>query len=467
MGVILFFDDWPLCYAENVRRVMGKPKWVPEATLEDVLTEGTWNFPFVWFDKKDRLWKAIYCAAVPDGERRPEGWFPRKQGLMYAESNDGIAWQRPDVSSRRDPSGVYVAPNQVFGTPDHIDGAPVFLDEHDPDPKRRFKYLFCAHGKKVQGLATSPDGIFWTIDTSVTMGDYTLDSPITGYYNHVRDSYCISRRLHCGDRRVALFETKDWKNFSMPEIVMHPDAEDPPLMQFYGMPVYRYENMYLGLLWRLHCHPTEELVHKGNVGGPLDCALAYSFDGWHFFRATHAPLIPVNERGEHGGGCIYTGAMTVGEDNIIRFYSGGSKAEHFQDQTLSDAALMLHTMRLDGFFRLESYVTKAKIMTRSVVFTGERLMLNVRAPHGRVRVEICENDGTPVSGYTFDECIPFTGDELFWQVKWRSKTTAALVSGRRYHIAVELMSAELYAIRGDIDMVYGSGHEHVPLRYRI
>ena len=47
MGTILFFDDWPLISYSNLVRRMGRPTYVPEATLEDDRTEGTWNFPLV------------------------------------------------------------------------------------------------------------------------------------------------------------------------------------------------------------------------------------------------------------------------------------------------------------------------------------------------------------------------------------------------------------------------------------
>jgi len=244
MGTILFFDDWALCHIENVKRTMGKPKWIKEATLVDSLTEGTWNFPYVWKDEKDHKWKAIYCAALPDGENTM-GFLPRSQALMYAESDDGYRWVKKDVSNQRNGLENSPYPNQVYGVEGHIDGAPVRMDEQEKDPERRFKYLFSRNG--LQGMAVSPDGIRWSIAEDVVMGNYTLDSPITYFYNHYRDSYFVSRRLHCGDRRIAFMETKDWKTFAKPEIVIHPDPEDMTLVQFYGMPVYRYESLYIGL----------------------------------------------------------------------------------------------------------------------------------------------------------------------------------------------------------------------------
>jgi hypothetical protein len=477
MATMLFFDDWPVQTRHNVRRVMGKPQWIPGATLEDALTEGTWNFPFVWHDAQDGKWKALYGGALPMGDVLPNPPIThvlRSQALMYAESEDGYHWTRPDVSAR----ATHVerpypgALNIVYSVKEAIDGAPVFYDPVDPEGTGKLKYLFTREGR--QGLAASHDGIAWHDVPGVEIGNYKLDSPITAFYNHHRDSYCISRRLHCGDRRVALFETKDWRKITHTELIMHPDPMDPPMMQIYGMPIYRYANIYVGLLWRLHCHPTEELAGIKGHGGPIDCSLAYSLDGWHFHRATHKAFIPTNPRGEHGGGCVYVGCMVVDEENgLIRFYSGGSKAEHFVDQTLTDAALMLHTLRLDGFFRLESYVMRGTVMTRTLMFeqgTGPDgrvdLRLNARAPHGQVRVRITDPQGHAIEGFDWDDCVPLIGDDLFWRPLWRSgRTLDELAKDARYHIEVELISAELYAIRGDLQLHYGFGHEHAPSRY--
>ncbi len=463
MGTLLFIDDWNLCVMENVRRVMGRPQYVPEATLVDPLTEGTWNFPFVWRDETTGRWRAIYGAAIPDGPRHPGNFMPRSQGLMLAESDDGIHWERPDVSARVAKTFVQHAPNQVFGTTGHIDGAPIFLDPVDPDPSRRFKYLFAKDGK--QGFAASPDAVSWRVVSESVFGDYCLDSPITAFYNHHRGTHCISRRPHNGDRRVALFETKDWKTILNHEVVIHPDPEDDLLIQFYGMPVYRYEHLYIGLLWRLHCHPVRG-VHKG-YGGGIDCALAYSLDGWHFNRATHGAFIERNPRGEHGGGCLYTGAMVVADGKEIRFYSGGSKTEHFIDQDLDDAALTLHTLRLDGFFHLESRV-RGRVMTRLLIFSGGDLRLNVRAPYGRVRVQFRDENEVPLPGYTLDECVPFKGDELYWRPEWTSGASiAALADKGKVLLEIELEDAELYAVRGDFQMNFGWGRENAPIQYRV
>lgn len=471
METILFFDDWRLQNRDNMVRRLGKPKWVPEATLEDDLTEGTWNFPTVWYDKESGLWHGIYLGAAPHSVYEVPGHqniFNRTQVLLYAQSSDGIHWEKPDLT-KETKERSRLRPNQVFsgnisinpnieGGP-RIDGGPVYYDEHESDPERRLKYLYFFSGemapgevygaKSEQRIATSPDGIHWRVE-DLTWGTRKLDSPIGMFYNKHRDSYVITNRPNTGDRRVTFIATKDFKNFTPRELVIHPDSEDPPLVQFYGMLVFPYEDMYIGLLWRLHTDPAEIDIVK--IFGPMDCSLTYSYNGWVFNRAFHKPFIAPNERGEHGGGCIYVASM-VCTDNEIRFYSGGSKAEHFRNQELKDAALMLHTLRKDGFVYLESYATRGRVITKALVFKKDDLRLNVSVPYGGVRAQILDEKGKPIEGFRYQDSIPFFGDEIEYKPQWKNGRSLKTVLGKPVYLEIEVTEGQLYAIRGEFDCV--------------
>ena len=457
METILFFDDWPLQRRDNCVRRLGRPEWRPDATLEDDLTEGTWNFPTVWYDDQDGLWKAIYCGAAEYPfirERYAEALrrnvTPKTQVLLYAESNDGIKWRRPDLSGRVN-LNVRHRKNQVFESGLHINGGPVFHDLADPDPSRRFKYL-CTYGaweESEQRIVTSGDGIHWRLEEQGWRKRLHLDTPICAFYNQQKGNYGIANRLRVGERRVALIETDDFTEFSDPRLIVFPDSEDPPMVQFYGMPIFPYGGMFVGLLWHLHTDP-EEIGHI-KWFGPIDCSLTYSYTGDGFNRAFHRPFIGRNERGEHGGGSIYVSSMVVDQEHTIRFYSGGSKAEHFGNQHLTDAALMLHTLRLDGFVYLESYSTRGRVTVRGVTVRGPELKINLQVPFGSARVQILDETGVPVPGLSFDEAVPFTGDELFHEPQWSSGKDLREVLGQQIFIEVELVEGKLYAIRGDFE----------------
>ena len=117
------------------------------------------------------------------------------------------------------------------------------------------------------------------------------------YWNPHSNSYFISLRPHLADRRQALSETKDWKDFSPPVLLMQPDAQDTASSLFYGMPVIQYEQIFIGLLWIYHTDPIIKWndkfqglleMNKGDdlsrVMGKIDCQLTYSLNGLHFQR---------------------------------------------------------------------------------------------------------------------------------------------------------------------------------------
>ncbi|MCX6992085.1 MAG: hypothetical protein NT011_02965 [Kiritimatiellaeota bacterium] len=464
MSTILFFDDWNLSSYANLVRKMGKPVWDREAVLEDETTEGTWNFPFVYFDHHHKKWKAVYggvtghnkyidCSRyggdvcyMKDAKLRTgpaRGIYPAlNQSLLYAESEDGRHWYKPKLNNGK--KGLQ--PNEVL--PVSKNGGPVFYDPHEPSG-RKYKFVYSGEGSYLY-LASSADCIHWEINKIGSTRQW--DSPITAFYNANRQCYYIVTRALGPERKIYFYKTKDFREIEEPELVVHPDPEDPPLTEFYGMPVYAYENMYIGLLWRILPDPGEHGCVK--TFGPVDCALAYSYDGRGFNRAYHSAFIPVNDRGEHGGGGVYTGAMCVAPDHTIRFYSGGSKAEHFQNQKLRDAGLILHTMRLDGFMYFETWSMTGILTTRCVRFTGNGLKLNVKAPYGAVRAQLADNFGKPYQGFSFKDCIPFTGDDLFHQPKWKNGKTPEILRAKRHvQIQVEITSGSLYAIRGDFELL--------------
>ena len=146
--------------------------------------------------------------------------------------------------------------------------------------------------------------------------------------------------------------------------------------------------------------------------------------------------------------------MLIDKDHNIRIYSGGSKAEHFQNQNLADAAIMMHTLRLDGFVYLESVSRGAHIKTKWLRFSGDELKFNIKCPYGSARVQIIDEKGKPIEGFTFADCTPFTGDELFWQPEWKGGKLSSVIDGRkRRQIEIELVSGQLFAVRGDFEML--------------
>ena len=70
--------------------------------------------------------------------------------------------------------------------------------------------------------------------------------------------------------------------------------------------------------------------------------------------------------------------------------------------------------------------------------------------HG-ARVQILDETGAPIPGLSFEESVPFTGDELFYEPQWNSGKDLAEVVGKQVFIDIELSEGNLYAIRGNFE----------------
>ena len=51
---------------------------------------------------------------------------------------------------------------------------------------------------------------------------------------------------------------------------------------------------------------------------------------------------------------------------------------------------------------------------------ADGLEVNADAEGGQVRVELCGADGRVLDGFSRDDCLPLSGDEQRWQVKWKA-----------------------------------------------
>lgn len=453
MTTLLLFDDWWLESHHNIERKLGKPQPVPEATLLDSLTKGIYNFPTVYRDPITGKWYALYQGVV--GVTEELASTPADVPvLMLAESDDGLRWKKPNLTQPGD-KPARLAPNQVLKHDDIYDRGPVYFDPHPLEEGQRLKAMSLyesqgADGKRVftQRLTYSADGIHWNVEDHVWNNHYCSDSPYPIFWNERRGVYSIMTRPQQAERRIVRIDTEDFRKYSGPHNVLSPDPLDPPLVQFYGMPTFPYEGMFVGLLWLMYGDPLEIGLLKRN--GPIDAQLTYSYDGIAFNRTYRTPFIERNPRGEEGGGCIYPTAMVADDKGDLLFYSGSSYGEHYKDTDQLSAALLVHKLRRDGFMHVESVSHVGRLMTRCLSLSDPLdLKLNVRAPYGWVRVQLSDVNGQALPGYAFDECRAFRGDEYLWEPEWNGATEAITEPVGR--IEVELTNAELYAIRGNFE----------------
>lgn len=444
---MLFFDDWPLNRFDHVERRTGRPKLIAEANFSDPRLNVTWGYPTVFRDSSRRgalEWQCLY-----------QGWDAKRERLypLLAESRDGISWRAPDLSAEVAlPDRAYS--NQVLPAEEFSEWSPCYYDARAP-AEERLKGLVVKFGKDYakSSLWVSADGRRWRKKEGIVWQPEAPDPVSCVFRNAVRSSYIITTRPLGSDRRISLIETKDWRNFSTAELALQTDAQDTPLAEAYGMPVFPYEGIYLGLLWIYHVTP--EVIgaspHKF-WRGKIDSQLTYSRNGWHFQRGLREPFIPNAEPGEYGAGCLQPSSMLIDEEERIRIYSSATKFEHGVPIP-GDGAITLHTMRRDGFVYLQSVGGPGTIGTRPLLWRGGPLSINLVATGGEAHVQMTDSAGVPLTGYTFEDCEAFTGDALYWQPRWKEGRSMTSFPERTLRIEVRLSNARLYAMRGQFSVL--------------
>ena len=137
----------------------------------------------------------------------------------------------------------------------------------------------------------------------------------------------------------------DFEQWTDPVDVLAPDEKDPPGTELYGMPVFKYEGMYIGLLYVYHAATEEKQIR---FYGPVDVQLAVSRDGIAWERAgDRVPFIPNGPPGSIDMGEIYTALAPVVMGDELWFYYSGSAADHGDIGGAGYACLA--KLRVDGF----------------------------------------------------------------------------------------------------------------------
>ena len=106
-------------------------------------------------------------------------------------------------------------------------------------------------------------------------------------------------------------------------------------------------------------------------------------------------------------------------------------------------------LRVDGFVSLDAGVEEGFVLTRPLDANGRVLHVNADASHGNLQVELVNQAGMPISGYTKDECTPIVGDAIDHEVTWQTHSDLSSATGSSYRLKFHLQNASLYSFKID------------------
>ncbi len=425
----LLLDSRVVASSENVKLALGRVEKEPANPL--FVEDKPWEVRFdnlyanVLYDGEKRVYRAWYCpfildevtANTPPEEREGKPYRPgkREMGVCYAESTDGIHWEKPELGIVEFAGST--ANNLVMR---HIHGTGVWRDGHDSDPGRRYKAF--AQG----GVATSPDGLHWEPFQACPEIEAQGDTHNNAFWFQENARYVgITRLWEDNQRIVGRTESTDYERWSKAvEVLRGSQAVQP-----YAMPVFRHANVWLGLV--MMYDTTTDVV---------DCELAWSPDTVRWTRVCPgSPLIPRGQEGSFDSGCIYAAACPVILPNEVRLYYGGSDGPHSGWRA---GALGLARLRPDGFAGLSTIEAgpPGTIVTEPFLCSGKHLYVTADAQGGVVRVAL---GGSGVPG--LENCVPISGNVTNAPIMWPGSHDLGPYLGKQVTLRFELEAATLYA----------------------
>jgi len=91
---------------------------------------------------------------------------------------------------------------------------------------------------------------------------------------------------------------------------------------------------------------------------------------------------------------------------------------------------------------------EGQMITKPLDFSGNKLELNYStSAAGSIKVEILDVSGTPLDGYSLDDCDGLIGDEISGYVSWKGSTDLSKISGKPVRVRFVMNDADIYSLR--------------------
>ncbi|GAJ11744.1 unnamed protein product, partial [marine sediment metagenome] len=158
------------------------------------------------------------------------------------------------------------------------------------------------------------------------------------------------------------------------------------------------------------------------------------------------PLIPRGPAGSFDKDGVFPSSQFVTCKGQHWIYYGGASERHYSIGR--DMKIGLAKLRLDGFVCLEARSKTGAVVTRPFRLEGSGLEVNVDASAGSIQVEILEENGKPVPGFSGQDAPEYqAADNLRLKPTWKDSRDLSLVTGKVVRIRFRLHNAKLYAFQ--------------------
>ena len=459
----LFVDDHLIESMEGVQLRLHSPRSAGKIMDFDEPWEGNISWQLTVFQDGD-IYRLYYMGRSVPGYVRNSGLKPGEtlvpehpHFLCYAESKDGIEWKKPSL-------GLY----EFQGSKDNniltpTMGIPVLDTRPGVDPSHRYKAAGQTDDNTRFGeeetnagliLWASSDGLRWTKWREEPLFTTSLpnafDSINVLFWSESEGQYVFYFRYMTQDvRTFARTTSKDLLEWSEP-VPCTFDGAERPLHHLYTMattPYFRAPHIYLAFPKRFL--PLRQIYKDSPYPGISEAVFLSSRDGVDWKPFHEAFIRPGRDQRNwvHRTTMTAAGLLETGEDEISLYVS--------RNYTYPSSYLERFVLRTDGFVSVNAPFAGGEFVTRPLRFSGSELFLNYStSAAGSIRIEIQDEDGQPIPGFTLEESPVLYGDHIERSVKWQRPGTSITdpmrldrLSEKPVRLRFVLKDADLYSLR--------------------
>ncbi|MDY0098584.1 MAG: hypothetical protein RBR81_05235 [Bacteroidales bacterium] len=445
----LFIDHYLIRSVENLTLKLHTPVDNGPAVKFDNPWEGVFS-GYSTILKDGNLYRLYYRGIPTAGSDGSDN-----EVTCYAESSDGIEWNKPalnlfEYSGTKNNNIVLAHARPVTHN---------FSPFIDTNPYRADKYKFKALGGLEEGLIPygSADGVHWVKmahDPVITGGEF--DSQNVSFWSESEHQYiCYLRKWKKEGgkniRSVARSVSPDFHTWTQPVLM---DFGETPAEEIYTnqtSPYFRAPHIYVAIAARFF--PGKQVISDDqakrlNVNPSYyhDCsdAVLMTSRGGNKYQRTFMEgfLRPGIGLGNWVSRTNYPALNVVQTgENEMSFYVN-------QDYAQPTSHLRRYSLRIDGFCSLHAGYESGEMFTQQFRFTGNNLLINFStSAAGYILFELLDNNGKPIPGYSFNSCLPLTGNEISRQVEWQNNPQLSHLQGESISIHIRMKDADLYSIK--------------------
>ena len=353
-----------------------------------------------------------------------------------ATSKDGVKWEIPDLKLF---PGQPVPCNAILYGKDVITHNFVPFYDTNPECPPSERYKAVAGVRETQGLFAfySADGIHWKkyekapvmAYTPQKTGGHMFDSQNVVFYSETEKCYVMYIRvwkttdISKGVRSFAKVTSKNFLDWGEIEF-LKVNRKGEHLYVSGLAPYARAPHYYVGVATR----------YFGNRGSATDNVLLFSRNGKEIIRPSYEAWVRPGldpERWLNRMNYITWGIIQETPESMLLYHN----RKH-----------LMYRIRTDGFVSLHAGLVSGTFLTKVLERHGGNLEFNIStSAGGAFQLEVCDENGNALPGYTFKDMKEFYGDSIAFVPQWKGKTLADLPAGK-FRLRGKMRECDLFSV---------------------